>query len=242
MESDGSFVRTGELQPDPVGGLSPKRQRAKQRRQTQWREVRLSTVQVPQEEEKQYAAVLGSPTRVGEQLLALALLAGYGDNTWVHGVGDGAPWIAQQIAEVFPRQRYLLDRYHLLEHLYAGATGLPDSAEESAKEWVQQQVSHIDRGAVSQVIATCRGGGGGGSDHPLNQLAGYLEHQQGHLNYVLAREQGLPIGSGAVEGGHRHVIQARLKLPGAWWKEEMVNPMLALRTLRANGWWQAFWN
>jgi hypothetical protein len=65
-------------------------------------------------------------------MLALALGAGYGENTWVHGVGDGAPWIAQQIAEVFPRHRYLLDRYHLLEHFYSGATGLPQGGGEEA--------------------------------------------------------------------------------------------------------------
>lgn len=242
VEGDGSFVRTGELQQDPKGGLSPKKQRPKKRRQTQWREVRLSVVQAPGEEERQYAGVLGPPSRVGEQMLALALTGGYGDNTWVHGVGDGAHWIAQQMAEVFPRHHYLLDRYHLLEHLYAGAGGLPDRGQESAKEWVQQQVSLIDQGRVSQVIAACQAAGGGSSDHPLNQLAGYLEHQQDHLDYASAREQGLPIGSGAVEGGHRHVIQARLKLPGTWWKEDTINPMLALRTLRANGWWQAFWN
>jgi hypothetical protein len=61
VESDGSMVRIGELAPDPEGGVSPKRHRSKRRRQTQWREVRLSVVQVPGEEEKQYAAVLGSP-------------------------------------------------------------------------------------------------------------------------------------------------------------------------------------
>jgi hypothetical protein len=61
VESDGSLVRTGELEPDPEGGLSPKRQRPRRRRLTQWREVRLSTVEVPGEEERQYGAVLGSP-------------------------------------------------------------------------------------------------------------------------------------------------------------------------------------
>jgi hypothetical protein len=204
--------------------------------------VRLSTVQVPHAAEKQYAAVLGSPAQAGEQMLALAIRAGYGDNTWIHGVGDGAPWIAQQMAELFPKHHYLLDRYHLLEHLYTGAGGLPDRSGETAKEWVQRQVSQIDQGEISRVIANCRAGGGAGSDHPLHQLAGYLEHQQGHLNYSLAREQGLPVGSSAADGGHRHVIQARLKLPGTWWKEESVNPILALQTLRANGWWPMFWN
>jgi len=182
------------------------------------------------------------PQKVGEQMLALAIGAGYGENTQVHGVGDGAPWIAQQIAEVFPKHQYLLDRYHLLEHLYAGATGLPQGGGEEAGVWVAQQMSLIDQGKAAEVMANCRGAGGENPDHPMNQLARYLENQQGHLDYAGAREQGLPMGSGAVEGGHRHVIQARLKLPGTWWKEVSVNPMLALRTLRANGCWEDFWN
>ena len=61
VESDGSMVRTGELEGDPQGGLSPKRHLPKRRRLTLWREVRLSTVEVPGEEERQYGAVLGSP-------------------------------------------------------------------------------------------------------------------------------------------------------------------------------------
>jgi hypothetical protein len=175
-------------------------------------------------------------------MLALALGAGYGENTRVHGVGDGAPWIAQQIAEVFPQHQYLLDRYHLLEHLYTGATGLPQGDGEEAKNWVAQQLALIDRGQLAQVVANCRQVGGENPDHPMNQLARYLEKEQDHLDYAGARQEGLPIGSGAVEGGHRHVVQARLKLPGTWWKEESLNPMLALRTLRANGRWEALWD
>ena len=171
-------------------------------------------------------------------MLALAIGAGYGENTQVHGVGDGAPWIAQQIAEVFPRHQYLLDRYHLLEHLYAGAGTLPQEGKEEAGVWVAQQMALIEQGKVAEVMTNCAGEN---PQHPLSQLGRYLENQQGHLDYAGAREQGLPLGSGGVEGGHRHVIQARLKLPGTWWKEETVNPMLALRTLRANGCWEAFW-
>ncbi len=175
-------------------------------------------------------------------MFSLALRCGYGDNTWVHGVGDGAPWVAQQVAAVFPRQRFLLDRYHLLEHLHHGASALgPDDAE-SANAWVAEQSRRIDGGGVAGVVAECRSLGGARVEHPLNRLAGHLENRQGQLDYAAARKEGLPIGSGGVEGGHRHVIQARLKLPGAWWREETVNPMLALRTLRANDLWQAFWN
>lgn len=134
------------------------------------------------------------PKRWGSRL-ALALLAGYGENTWVHGVGDGAPWIAQQMGEVFPRCRYLLDRYHLLEHLYAGAEDLAANSPLKAKEWVSQQVAHIDAGKVTEVVAECRRRGGQSPEHPLSQLARYLENQRGHLGYAMAKEQGLPIGS-----------------------------------------------
>ena len=30
-------------------------------------------------------------------MFALALRCGYGDNTWVHSVGDGAPWLVLSI-------------------------------------------------------------------------------------------------------------------------------------------------
>ena len=241
VESDGSMVRTGELALDPAGGASPGG-RAKRLRRTHWREVRLSLVAVPgQSPRRRYAAAMGPPQRAGEQMFALALGSGYGDNTWVHAVGDGAPWIAQQVAAVFPRQRFLLDRYHLLEHLHQGASAQFPADAPAAQHWVSDQTNRIDQGQVALVVAECRSLAAS-AGHPLQRLAGYLENRHHQLDYAAAQRGGLPLGSGAVEGGHRHVIQARLKLPGAWWKEETVNPMLALRSLRANQRWQAFWH
>jgi hypothetical protein len=52
---------------------------------------------------------------------------------------------------------------------------------------------------------------------------------------------GLPIGSSAIEGAHRYVIQSRLKLAGAWWKLNNAKHMLALRVCRANGDWGPYW-
>ncbi|NOQ13881.1 MAG: hypothetical protein GQ583_05275, partial [Methyloprofundus sp.] len=52
----------------------------------------------------------------------------------------------------------------------------------------------------------------------------------------------LPIGSGEIESAHRYVIQKRLKLSGAWWKEENIERMLALRVVRANEEWDEYWD
>jgi len=66
-------------------------------------------------------------------------------------------------------------------------------------------------------------------------------NRSGQFNYPDAIERGLPIGSGKVESGHRHVIQERLKISDAWWKTENVGKRLALRTTRANGNWNDYW-
>ena len=62
-----------------------------------------------------------------------------------------------------------------------------------------------------------------------------------YINYQKALSKGLPIGSGEIESSHRHVVQKRLKISGAWWKTENANAMLNLRMSRLNGYWEAYW-
>ena len=80
VETDGSMVRTGKLEPDPAWGMSPGG-RPKRIRKTRWREARLSVAAAPGKGERRYAAGLGTPGRTGERMFALALGCGYGDNT-----------------------------------------------------------------------------------------------------------------------------------------------------------------
>ena len=44
-----------------------------------------------------------------------------------------------------------------------------------------------------------------------------------------------------IESSHRHVIQKRLKISGAWWKVENANALIQLRVARANGYWEGYW-
>ncbi|MGI9106596.1 MAG: ISKra4-like element ISTvi1 family transposase, partial [Pyrinomonadaceae bacterium] len=69
----------------------------------------------------------------------------------------------------------------------------------------------------------------------------YLRARLDYLDYAGARERGLPIGSGEIESGNRSVLQARLKISGAWWRAENAEKMMALRVTRANGEWQSYW-
>ena len=69
----------------------------------------------------------------------------------------------------------------------------------------------------------------------------YLSARADHLNYRQALAQGLPIGSGGIESAHRCIAQQRLKRSGAWWRVEHAEAMLALRIIRINGDWDAYW-
>ena len=68
-----------------------------------------------------------------------------------------------------------------------------------------------------------------------------ISFELGAMATTVALCLALPISSGKVESAHRHVPQARLQLPGACWHPTNVNCMLALRVIRANGWWDDFW-
>lgn len=77
---------------------------------------------------------------------------------------------------------------------------------------------------------------------PVEKCYRYISNRQNNLDYKSAIENDLPIGSGEIESSHRYVIQKRLKIAGAWWKPETAEHMLCLRTLRANGDWNRYWN
>ena len=97
----------------------------------------------------------------------------------------------------------------------------------------------IHRGEVL-VILQLKSYQGQGIKRIIN-LSEYLERFSDAVHYKRFLAQGLPVGSGEVERAHRYIPQKRLKLPGANWHPDTVNPMLALRIIRANGWWEGFW-
>jgi hypothetical protein len=61
------------------------------------------------------------------------------------------------------------------------------------------------------------------------------------LDYSAALVKDLPLGSGMIESGHRHVLQKRLKLSGAWRAPPNLAAMAQLRVCRANNHWNQYW-
>ena len=174
----------------------------------------------------------GGVEESGRQWARCAAKAGFGADSHLHAVGDGAPWIASQVEACFGTQgSYRVDFYHLCECLGAAS---PACAAHSAEAWLDAQKDRLKANraeAVPAALAPCLEAGCGG---PVADCDRHLRNRLSQLDYRGALGRGLPIGSGEIESAHRHVVQERLKLPGAWWTPANVEAMLALRLNRAN--------
>ena len=182
---------------------------------------------------------LGGPQAAGDLWREVALSAGLGGRTYVHGVGDGAPWIVEQFdAQFGPQGGYLLDFYHVSEYLAAAAP-----PQTSGLGWLKRQQTYLRQNRLGPTLQSLRRRleDVGAKEQPVRAAHRYLTQRRERLDYAGALAQDLPIGSGEVESGHRHVIQKRLKLAGAWWKETNAEAMLTLRASRATGLWESYW-
>jgi hypothetical protein len=227
---DGSMIRTLKAAP-------PKGDRRKAR-VVEWREVRACLARDQTSAAPLFGATLASAELAAALWREVARSAGLREHTRVHAVGDGAPWIAPQVQKQFgPQASYLVDFYHVSGYLAAAA---PPG--KKLKLWLQKQQGLLLENKSAAVLRNLarRLEAPGAAERPVAKAHGYLHERRDQLNYAQARAEGLPIGSGEIESAHRHLIQPRLKIPGAW-KEQNAELILALRVARANGLWSKSW-
>jgi len=209
-----------------------------------WKEARLSMAHPQGSKTPKFSAIFqGSTDDAGESLLCCAIKAGLGKNTYLHGVGDGASWIASQFEDKFGTQgHYLIDFFHVCEYLEAASKSCCDI---NPKGWVDEQKKHLKNNdfkiVINNLAPFIESESFEDSQSPVRVCHRYLNNRKNQLDYKGAIEKGLPIGSGEIESAHRYVIQKRLKLSGAWWKASNVNPMLSLRVVRENDEWEQYW-
>ena len=208
-----------------------------------WGEARLSLARDMKSVTPRFAATMQEAQQAGAVWLDCVKRAGAGAHTKIHCVGDAAPWILEQWRQRLGEQAsYLIDFYHVSEYLAAAA---PVIGGQKAKAWLEKQQSRLKENRVGEVIeqllSHIESGEIKDEEAPVRKCHRYLTKHRGQMNYKEALEAGLPIGSGEIEGGHRWVVQERLKKGGAWWKRENAKKMLALRINRANHEWQSYW-
>lgn len=229
---DGTMICT--VQPGPRKGKRPR----------EWKEMRLAAAHAKGSTTKFYAATFGSVEETGRRWGHCARQAGWGLNSEIHAVGDGAEWIQLQSKEVFREQGvFLCDFFHVSEYLGAAALSCRPSQPNS---WRRTQQKRLRRGEVQKVIQALElhlePEGTADEESPVRNGYRYLNNRLDSLDYPRALALGLPIGSGMIESGNRHVLQARLKQAGTAWLPNHADQIAHLRVLKANRQWDSLWN
>jgi hypothetical protein len=203
-------------------------------------------------ESPSYLALRASPDEFGKRLLAEAArrgaleIVGWEGSVTGRGLaklrkvvvlGDGAVWIWNLAAERFGERIEIVDYYHATEHVWALANAFYGKDSPRAKAWARRQCGRLltngadgllrALGAIKRCHSEAR--------ETLRREKGYFRTNQARMDYPTFREQGLPIGSGAIESEAKRLVQQRMKLPGARWSDPGAQAVLNVRSRLLSG-------
>ena len=163
----------------------------------------------------------------------------------VQGIADGAHYLRTRMEDTFRACpfRCILDRPHAKEHLSDVSKRLESKQliSVSAKQWYATAVRRLEHGDVDKLIGELGHAFDRSQDDDIRKQAEYFERNKDAVSYGDYRDHGGSTASSEVDSAHRHVVQKRLKIPGAWWHPDNVRNILALRMLKANRWWDEYW-
>ncbi len=209
-----------------------------------WKEAKVgvtyrhdSKANAPIPKTSRYVAIvngLGEFAPVLEEALEVENIDDVGKVVWL---GDGATGNWTLADQLCPDAVQVLDWHHAVEH--AVDCGKVLLGEESP--WIpvwQRRAEELlaagDPDALIAEIMDCvplvqRGRGQRELLEAVENLVRYYRANANRMKYRLFREDRLPIGSGAVESAHRHVLQTRMKRAGQRWALRNARRMARLR-------------
>lgn len=239
-QSDGCMVPLVEYKEIPQSQINWDQRKHKT---YAYRELKLSLAHAKGSVTPIFGGTMGTPAESGKELLTCVQRVGFDQRSYIHGVGDGALWIVNQVEEQFGAQgHYLIDLYHVCDYLVAAGKQCKLTNE---KTWLEDQKTLLKQNQPLQVLQHLQPYLEASDVEefaaPVRDCYRYVENRLTYLDYQSAIANDLPIGSGEIESAHRYIPQKRLKLAGAWWKKEHADEMLALRICRANNDWESYW-
>lgn len=180
-----------------------------------------------------YTAVLGSVEQFAPALWALAVEQNVPYAGHVAVTADGAAWIWNVTADLFPCSAQIVDWYHATQHLAEAAQARYPTDAQAAHTWTTQLKDYLIKDAVWKVIAALHAAG-------LVSHAAYFEEHQYRMLYALFRAEGYPIGSGTIESGVKQ-YKHRLAGPGMRWSRPGAERMLTIRSAVLNRSFDRLW-
>jgi hypothetical protein len=223
-----------------------------------WKEVKVAVVsevesEVVEGEEDPEVRLKASSYRAGmweaetfeRQQWSEGMRRGLDQAGTLSSVNDGARYLWGIVGDCYPHAVEIVDWWHAVEHLWRVAQSVFGRGTEAEKEWVVQQKERLWRGSVERVIKAVNAlpTDTTGRQEAVHQAQTYFRNNQHRMDYARYRAQGLPIGSGSVEGGGcKQVVGARLKQAGMRWSRDGADAVLALRSALFSDRWGHVWN
>ncbi|MCA1961951.1 MAG: hypothetical protein LDL33_14295 [Desulfomonile sp.] len=160
-------------------------------------------------------------------------------------IPDGGRFLWALVYAYFPTAFFVLDVFHVLEHLGKAALCFYDEGGPHVREFVTERLRMLLQGKAGRMI-----GGlkqmlskqelSGTKRHSLEQVIGYLERDRKHRRYEICPAKGYPIGSGVIEGACRNLINDGLELTGMSWTLRGAESVMRLRAVNINKDWDEF--
>lgn len=227
-----------------------------------WREIRQSVISKrvpasPVPAERWDDRVLDPPTVrvaicgvahcniIGSSWERLAKALGLPKDQDLSVIADGAKWIWDQAAKRFKGQdvQWVVDVYHVMLYLFAAAGTLGTTA---AKQWVGKRIIELIEMNGPRFIEHLKAIGPPDSSpataEAWTKLLNYLHDNRDSLWYGRRLKEGLPIGSGLIEGGGKNTLARRLKINSARWRIRRAERIGAIRCLQYSQMWETYWD
>jgi hypothetical protein len=160
-------------------------------------------------------------------------------------LADGAKWIWREAAKRFGKDtRWIVDIFHVSEHLHTCAKEMLGNSP-MARQWADAQLERLIEiegprfinELDEQIAATTDGA----QRKSLENLRGYLQENHDSMWYATRLKEGLPIGSGLIEGACKNAVAVRLKINNPRWRIRRAEKIAALRCLDYSLQWDPFW-
>ena len=155
-------------------------------------------------------------------------------------------WIQRAAKRHSARITIILDIIHVIEYLWMAAHAFHGDGTKEAEQYVSERLLKVLEGKAGWVAGGMRRSARQQGLQPLRQkrvdrCANYLKNYSKYLRYGRALADGLPIGTGVVEGACRHLVRDRMDITGARWSLTGAEAVLRLRALRASGDFDEYW-
>jgi hypothetical protein len=191
-----------------------------------------------------YVAHLGGAEVFGQMLWAEAKRRGWESAADRQVVGDGAPWVWNQVQDHFYDARQAVDWYHALEHLSDSARLLHEEGTPAARKWYKAAEKALYQGHAEQIAAALSEAAAGYPQEVADKLqnqAEYLDTHKRRMQYLELREEGYVIGSGMVESGGKQ-FKSRFCGPGMRWSRDGIERLIPIRAATMGGCFDAAWH